>query len=545
MGSADPVDDFVDRAITPCGDDGFIPLGHGPLRLRLGIAGALGCLDHHVAGESFQALEASPDASSGRIGDDADTIQDWLLMNRCDRIKTMRALRWILWAVAIIVVLAVVAIAAGMAWLNTFIHSESFRQEVELRAGRSLGGQVQIETVNFDLINGVKLQGFSYQVDPDRVKGPGAFQMKIEKVDCGYAWAELFHRRLKLTAVTLDQPQIVLTRQPTAPLAPPAAGPATSATPSGPTQGNTSGEGTPMPFQFILDRAKVSNGAISIQDAAGASLVDLKGVHAEADTSGFSAGKDVTGTLKIADVLLPPNWHVTNFSTPFSYDQAKGGIVAKSFEASAFEGNIRGDYQSQGPGDSTLDLNGKGFDVAQLTAATTSNSSAKLSGSLDVQSKWHGVESGIIDGEGDAQLTNGKLEGVKILHDLSRILKVNELSAPVITKAQAHFVVKDGQTNFIGLQLNSPIFQITGDGTVGFDGQLNASLVLILTSDAMAKLPTAAAASFVQKQDGTGSIAFQVTGTTSKPETDLPEKLLLQNTQIKNVIDKALNKFFH
>ena len=89
--------------------------------------------------------------------------------------------------------------------------------------------------------------------------------------------------------------------------------------------------------------------------------------------------------------------------------------MRKPFYASAFGGKIAGGYQMGSAGPSVLDLNGKGFDVAQLTAATVSNSSAKLSGSLDLQSKWRGVETGVLDGEGDAQLTNGKLEGVKIL----------------------------------------------------------------------------------------------------------------------------------
>ncbi|MGB8296066.1 MAG: AsmA-like C-terminal region-containing protein, partial [Polyangia bacterium] len=131
------------------------------------------------------------------------------------------------------------------------------------------------------------------------------------------------------------------------------------------------------------------------------------------------------------------------------------------------------------------------------------------------------------------------------LHDLSQILRVKELDAPVITQAKTHFVVQNRQTKFIGLQVDSPIFQITGDGTIDFNGNLNANLVLVLTRDAMAKLPKAAADSFVQQQDGSGSIAFQVTGTTSDPRTDLAARLLMQNTQIKNVINKALNKFFH
>jgi uncharacterized protein involved in outer membrane biogenesis len=292
----------------------------------------------------------------------------------------------------------------------------------------------------------------------------------------------------------------------------------------------------------VLDHAKVSDGSFTICDAAGTSMVTLQGVNAAANTAGFFNGNDVTGTLKIAD-MVGSNLHVTNFYTPFTYHQNL--LDAKSFEGSAFNGSLAGDFHLDGSSPSVLNLNAKGFDVAQLTAATSSGSSAKITGSLDFQSKWLSVESGDPNGEGDAQLTNGKLEGVKILAEVGRVLKINELQEPAITSAKTHFVVQNRQTRFIGLQLNSLLFQITGDGVVGFNGGLNANLVLILTRDAMGRLPQAAAASFVQGQDGTGSVAFQVTGTTSNPQTDLPMRLLMQNTEIKNVINKALNKFFH
>jgi len=446
----------------------------------------------------------------------------------------MRSSRWTIIAGAVVVGLAVLAIAVGTLWLNTFIHSDAFKTEVESRASQTLGGPVQVQSIDFDILHGVKLQGLVTQIDPSHADGQGALKVEVASVNCTYSLIDLLSRRLRLTGVTLDQPQIVLTKQPTA--LPPA-----QALPGGLDSGATAGPGTAMPFQFVLDKAKVNDGAVSVQDANGASMVELKGVNADANTSGYYEGKDVTGTLKIAD-MTASNLHVTAFSTPFTYHQ--NFLAANPFDASAFNGNISGDYQMDGSGPSVLNLNGKGFDVAQLTAATVSGSSAKLSGSLDLQSKWRGAETGDPNGEGDAQLTNGKLEGVKILQEVGQVLKIKELEAPVITSAKTHFVVQNRQTKFIGLQVDSPIFQITGDGMIDFNGNLNANLVLILTRDAMAKLPKEAAASFVQQQDGTGSIAFTVTGTTANPQTDLATRLLMQNTQIKNVINKALDKFF-
>jgi hypothetical protein len=438
--------------------------------------------------------------------------------------------------VAVVVLLGVVVLGIAIAalWLNSYIHSEAFKTEVESRASQTLGGPVRIEVVDFNIFQGVKLKGLVTQIDPTHAGGQGAIKAQVASVNCAYAWSDLLAGKLRLTGVTLDQPQIILTRQLTAP--PPA-----QALPGGPDSGTTAGPGTAMPFQFVLDRAKVSDGAVTICDSSGTTMVVVKGINVSANTAAFTSGGDVTGKLTVDDAVAS-NLHVTDFSTPFTYRQ--GGLQASPFEASAFGGKIAGGYDLGASGPSVLDVNGKGFDVRQLTAATSSGSSARLSGSLNLESKWRGVETGVVDGEGDAQLTEGRLEGVKILEEVGRVLKINELQEPIITSAKTHFLVQNRQTRFIGLQLVSPLFQITGDGVVGFDGRLNANLVLILSRNAMARLPKEAAASFVQQQDGTGSIAFQVTGTTSNPQTDLPVRLLLQNTKVENVINKALNKLF-
>ena len=279
-----------------------------------------------------------------------------------------------------------------------------------------------------------------------------------------------------------------------------------------------------------------------MKDESGVVTINLQGIDVDANTAPYYEGKDVTGTLSVAELTLPSGLQAKQFSTPFTYRQ--GVIEAKPFAASAFNGNVAGGFQLGSSGPSILDLNGKGLDVAQVSNALSPDSSRRLSGSLDVQSKWRGVETGDLNGEGDVQVTNGKLEGVRVLESLSTILRVKELNAPVISKAQTHFLVGNRETQFTGLQVESPIFKLTGDGVVGFDGGLNANLVLVLSKDAMGKMPKEVAASFVQQQDGSGSIAFHVTGTTSNPQTDLAGRLLLQNPQIKNIITKQLDRFF-
>jgi uncharacterized protein involved in outer membrane biogenesis len=453
----------------------------------------------------------------------------------------MRAFRWIIIAVGVVAILLALVIVAGSAWLNTFVHTDAFRQEVETRAGQTLGGTVQIQSIDVGLFSGLKLKGLVVQIDASHSGGQGALSAKVETVNCGWSWSELLSRRLELTGVTLDRPDIILTRQPGTTSAP--AEPATSSTgesaqPSGP----TSAPG----FQFVLQGAKIDDGTLSVRDASGGPITDLQGVNLVLDTAGYYDGKDVTGSLKIGNVALPPNMHVTDFSTPLVYGPHGTTMSARPFSATAFGGSLAGGYDLKGAGTpSILEVNAKGLDVAQIGAAANPGSAAKLTGSLDVQSKWQGVETGAIQGEGDAQLSGGKLTGVSMLNEVSSVLGIKELNDPEIRSAQTHFQVAGGVTRFTGLQIDAGAFQMTGDGTIGQGGALDANMVLILGGDAMSRLPKQVSAFFVQKSDGSASIAFHVGGTLDHPRNDLATRLLLQNIKVQNVLKKALNNFFH
>jgi hypothetical protein len=471
------------------------------------------------------------------------SIRDWRGARRRDRFPGMKVWRWMLIPFGIVVMLLFLGIAIGPTWLNTFIHSEAFLHEVEARAGQSLGGTVQIDSIDFSLFSGVKLHGLVTQMDAAHANGQGEVAARIEEVSCRYSLWQLLQRRLALTGVTLDQPQIVLTRQPPSEVEPPApanpsaGGPA--ATPGTPT---TPG-GSAAPFQFALEALKVNDGALSVRDTTGTSLAELHGIQIAAKTAGFEEGQDITGTVKIDQATFPPNVMLTNFSTPFTY--RPGTAQVNPFAADAFNGRLAGDYVLGPSGPSLLDINAKGLDVAQIAQAMNPSAPAKITGTLDLQSKWRGVETGRLEGEGDVQMRDGQLSGLPVLSELASLLRVKELENPQIKQAQTHFQVANGRTHFTGLQVDAGLFSFNGDGTIDAGGALNADLVLVLTRDAMGRIPKAAAMFFVQQQDGGASIAFHVGGTVSHPTPDLGTRILLQQAPVQSLLNHALDRFFH
>jgi hypothetical protein len=455
----------------------------------------------------------------------------------------MKAWRWMLIPVGVFVMLLFLGIAVGPIWLNTFIHSEAFKQEVETRAAQSLGGTVEIDSIDFSILSGVKLHGLVTQLDAAHADGQGGIAARIEQVNCSYSLWQLLQRRLALTAVTLDKPEIILTRQPASEVQPPASANPPAVGGATPTTTPTTPGGSAAPFEFVLEALRVNDGSLSVRDATGTSIAELHGIQVAAKTAGFVEGQDITGRIKIDQVTLPPNVMITSFSTPFTY--RPGAAEAKPFDAAAFNGWLAGDYVLGSTGPSLLEVNAKGLDVAQLTQALSPSSPGKLSGSLDVQSKWRGVETGQIDGEGDAQLYGGKLEDMPLLHELAGALRVKELESPSLKQAQSHFQVAGGRTHFTGLQIDAGIFQMTGDGTLFPGGGLSADMVLIFTRDSMSRIPKEVAMFFVQRQDGSASIAFHLGGTVDHPQTDLATRVFLQAAPVKNALNKALDRFFH
>jgi hypothetical protein len=444
--------------------------------------------------------------------------------------------RWILIPLAVIGILAMIAMGPGTIWLNSFVHSDAFRHEVETKIGQTAGGPVEIKQIDAGIIVGVRLSGFATKINTQQ----GTVAAQVESVNCSYSLLALLERRLQFNRVTLVDPKVVLTQQPPSTIATPAP-PATPGTTAPSAKEAESGK-TAL-FSVVLDSAKISGGHLSIRDATSATKADLQGIQASADTAGYYDGRDVTGNLSIATILLPQNLKLTDFSTPFTF--RTGAMSADPFDATAFAGKLTGDYKLDPSGPSLLDVNGTGLDVAQVGRAANPDSSSSLSGSLALQSKWHGVETGKLTGEGDAQITGGKLRGVSVLHDLATILQIRDLSEPDLKSVTVHFEVADGSTHFSNLRIESEVFDMTGHGVIDPQGNINADMELTLHSGAMGAIPGGAISLFSKLPGGGGSIPFHIGGTLSSLHTNLSSNIFNPAAKATKSVSKEINRLFH
>ena len=432
-----------------------------------------------------------------------------------------------------------IGLTIGSVWLNSFIHSEAFRREVEARASQTVGGPVEIRQIDFSIWSGVELTGVATKLDSGALNGQGTLVAKIGSVRCSYSLLALLSRQLRLEGVNVVKPEVVLTQLPPSSVPRPTPPPV----PPGDQAAAPSSNDQTAPFQFLLETARVTDGHLSIQDAAGAIKADLQGVQLSARGVGASASGEATGTLKIADILLPQNLRITDFSTPFTYQG--GSFQATPLAATAFSGQLTGAYQIVPGSASVLDISATGIDMLSVGSAANPNSSTRFGGTLALQSRWHGVETGKLTGEGDAQITHGRLQGVTLLQDLATALRVPGLSEPELSSVTAHFEVANGITRFSRLQIESADFEMNGDGTIGANGGLDANMVLVLHGGAMGGIPGAAATFFSRLPGGGGSIPFHLSGTVGSPHADLSTRLFLQGSSVERTINRTLNHLFH
>jgi uncharacterized protein involved in outer membrane biogenesis len=437
--------------------------------------------------------------------------------------------RWI-WIPFVVLALIIMFLSGpGTEWINSLVHTDTFRHEIESRASAAAGGPVEIQEIDFNLWRGVQLRGLVTKLATPQ----GTVAAQIASVNCSYSLFELLWRRLQVNSITLEKPQVELTQEAASNVPTPSAG-------GKPVSHASAGSSSGPPLQVVLEKEKISDGRLTIHDASGALKADLQGIQVTADTGGYYDGGDVSGEMAIALIALPKNLTVTDFSTPFKGHV--GAMEADPFEAKAFGGTITGHYHlDPGGAPSTLDVTASDLDMAQIGRTANPGSSTTLSGSLTLQSTWRGVETGTLAGEGDAEITHGKLEGVPMLNNLGRLLHIRGLTDPALKIVTTHFDVAGGTTHFSHLRIDADAFDLTGQGTIAPDGQLDADMVMTLHGDSGSGF---AATVLAHVPGGGKSIPFHLRGNISDPQTNLSPDLL-NPTPTEQKVEHALDKVSH
>lgn len=223
--------------------------------------------------------------------------------------------------IALVVLVLVVVVGAGVAL--SLVDANRFRPEIQSSLSQAMGRPVTLGKLHVSLWSGA-LEADNINIADDPAFGQAPF-IRARQLAVGvHLWPLLLHRELRVTSLTLDQPQVRLVRN--------RAGAWNfSSLGGGSGTGKTSGSSAGAPA-FSVDALRIKDGTIVLQHATGGSHrythVNLSADHVGTRAAfPFSMRADIAGggTLAMDGTIGP--WNAGNaVLTPFDAHLVMHGL---------------------------------------------------------------------------------------------------------------------------------------------------------------------------------------------------------------------------
>ena len=151
-----------------------------------------------------------------------------------------------------------------------------------------------------------------------------------------------------------------------------------------------------------------------------------------------------------------------------------------------------------------------------------------------------------LEGHGRFQIKDGKIEGVNLLQEALALLKaagvkVDSGNATVFSTIEGNIAIKQGIITVERMLMDSHDFQVTSNGTVGFDKALNLKANLNLSEALSKSIAGASPAAKFAMAGGRLSVPVVITGTAQAPSYGLDTKAMGAKVQ-EQVKEQAKEK---
>jgi hypothetical protein len=141
---------------------------------------------------------------------------------------------------------------------------------------------------------------------------------------------------------------------------------------------------------------------------------------------------------------------------------------------------------------------------------------------------------GSLDGvvaQGSFDLREGQIIASAFLQDLARAVSLPELAQPDIREGHGDLSIGNGGLTLANFVLKTAAFDLTGGGTIRFDGTAVLPLRIVFHPDLVGRLPETATRQMAAGADGSRTAAFTLTGPIDHLQSDLLKQLSVVNLQ--------------
>jgi len=172
------------------------------------------------------------------------------------------------------------------------------------------------------------------------------------------------------------------------------------------------------------------------------------------------------------------------------------------------------------------ELDVDGVDVK--TMLQEAKSTAAMAGTLKAETTFEGTGPlATMKARGNAQIVDCRIEDLKMMALLSRLLKVPELANPEFEECRVEFTLAKSVLSTPTVSLTGEAMQLTGKGKLNLvRSTLDYDMELALSEKLFAKITAKELRpAFKKRDDGFSVVAFRVFGTTEEPQTDLLQRI--------------------
>ncbi len=443
--------------------------------------------------------------------------------------------------VALLAVAALGSLAGlGLLAVNLFLQSADTQTWFKEVVSENLGYPVSVFRTSFDPWTGLHFQGVNVQ-EPS-VNYP-MVQVQDLWIQCDLL--PLLKRRLIIRQVFLSGAQIRIVTAEHLKQEPEIvnAAPVPVPSPSQPENDSATAENgvpekagaekpvikeeIPVPANFAVDirKLKVRHTTVDLVGSDGEAIATLR----EIEGAIHAHKSEYDGRIRIESVSVSNSVKVDNISSPVKF--SNGAVDLREITAHVLGGEIQGSFHAN------LSVPELPYRVRlQLTGVNVNEIAGRAGGILD---RAHGTLKGnfqlagfmkdpsLAKGGGSLEIQTGYLDQFPMLKELGRWTQIDELQRLDLEEAHSNFSVIGQDIKVNSLRLISKNCAVNLSGTVDAGQKLDLNGRLTLSQFLTQKIPSELEDNFAKPTDGEGSyVDFQVTGSVSKPQTDLVDRII-------------------
>ena len=426
----------------------------------------------------------------------------------------------ILGALAALVILLLVALVG----INLYLQSGDVQQRIRLATEQALGMPVTVKRTLYTPWGGLTLSGLSLP-DPSI---PDAKLIEAPQFSVKFRFWPLLVHRFIISQISLASPHLVLRQTPKKQwvLVPPRL-PSTKPSAVPPVPGEAAAPETkpaikaPV-FTVELQSFYISDGAIDFIDNKGAYLGRITGLNVDGTVE---PGNKVTGDVWIDDIDVAGQLHPNRLRAHF--EQNDGLLSVTDMKCALADGKLRAEFNVVTPHNGSpafqLRIDAEKISIPTLIAEShgdEAGTSGTLRGHLEL--RGDPLDASTLVGGGQVALDGAQIRPMDFIQQIGLFLRIEELQMLKLREAGMRFEIRDEKFWMTDLNLKTENIIISAEGPIKFNGKMNldgrfqvSEKLGLLINNQFTPSP----------EPGYKEVAFTVTGRTSRPETDLLDKI--------------------